>query len=157
MLKIWIPACILMVVVGVWLIIDAQSGIDYAQKMNDGITIIGIGLFFFPFILLVIFVSQKINIKSMFLLSNETINVFEFDDNKFTIIQTKGDSYKSTTESDYSIFYKVIETNTLFLFYISNAACHVVPKKDIIEGTIEDLREVLINNLPEKKRKLLKH
>ena len=154
---VMIPFSVLIILIGVWSIVDAQSSPDYAEKMSDGITAICSGLFFALFVCLIAFLSQRANMKSMSLISNETINIFEFDESKVTIIQNKGESYKSTTESDYSIFYKVIETNTAFLFYVSNVACHVVPKRDIIEGTIEDLREVLINNLPEKKRKLLKH
>jgi hypothetical protein len=79
--------------------------------------------------------------------------VYEFDDEKVTLTQTKGNGLNSTSHMEYLYFYKIVETPTHFLLYLSSDQCHIVPKKDIVEGTVQDLRTIFTTHAPTKFKK----
>ena len=64
-----------------------------------------------------------------------------------TIVQEKGESYRSETRADYTYFNKVEENDTHYFLYLSSMQCHVIPKNSITEGTLEDFNRILIQNL----------
>lgn len=116
-----------------------------------GIFLIAIGVLFFPICLLLTKIGQKNFNKSMSLMSDETIFSCEFGDNEIYMEESKGSSYFATIRSDYTHFYKVYETDTHYFLYISKQQCHVLPKCDIVEGTVEELNILLFRHLGPKK------
>ena len=115
-----------------------------------GIVWTSIGVLYMPFVSLLSKIFQKKINKTMSIMSVETKEKYIFD-NEFVIIkQQKGEDYYSETKTKYNYFYKALETESDFILYISNVQAHVVPKNKIVEGTIEELREILSNNLNDK-------
>lgn len=116
-----------------------------------GITLIACGVLFLPLCLLMIFIGQKNAAKQMPLLSAAPTATFIFENDKFYIEEVKGDTYRGTTEAVYDYFNKVYETETHYFLYISQTQCHVLPKKDIVEGSAEELTTLLFRNLGPRK------
>lgn len=58
--------------------------------------------------------------------------------------------FKGDLTAAYSYCYKIKETATHYFIYISYAQAFVVPKADIVEGSIEELNSILSSNLGEK-------
>ena len=118
-----------------------------ASDLSLGIFLIAFGLLYFPLVLGLSKVFQKKWNKSMSIMSADTEIEFSFDEERCTIIQIKGDEYKGVTEAKYVCFYKVIETKENYFLYISKSQSHVVNKKDLVDGSIEELNEILSKNL----------
>lgn len=116
-----------------------------------GITLIVIGVLFFPLCLLLTKIGQNNLNKSMPLMSDETVFTCQFNDSDIYMEESKGSSYFATIRSDYSHFYKVYETDTHYFLYISKHQCQVFPKCDIVEGSVEELNILLFRNLGPKK------
>ncbi len=116
-----------------------------------GIFLIAVGVLFIPLCLLFTRLNQKNAGKTMPLLAAEPVITVIFNDDKIFIEELKGDFYKGTTEASYSYFYKAHETKTHYFLYISPQQCHVIPKKDIVEGTVEELNLLLFRNLGPRK------
>ena len=98
---------------------------------------------------------QKVVNKSMKIMNVETMCYFRFDENKIYQHIVRGEEFKDTSESSYSMLYKAFETRSHFFLYISNMQTHVIPKKDIILGTAQELASILFGKLG-KKFKVLK-
>ena len=108
------------------------------------------GLLFTPALLLVAHISQKNVDKSMTLFQGETVEIYEFNEEGICIQTSKGEEYFSLTRTKYSYLYRVDETAENYFLYISKLQCHVVEKKYLIEGTIEELNELFARNLGER-------
>lgn len=124
------------------------------DELVSGIIWIAAGILYIPIVIILTKVMQKKSNKTMSVLSNETIEKFQFDEEYMTIYLTKGDDYYSETKARYNYLFKALETETDFILYISNMQAHVIPKVRIIEGSTEELRELLSNNLKDKFKKL---
>lgn len=120
---------------------------DVVGGNNFGWGLIVFGVLFFPLCFLLTKIIQKNLNKTMTILSDNTQEKYVFDDKKFYIEQIKGENYKGTTEATYDYFFKVEETKTHYFLYISKHQAHVVPKEDIIQGTIEECNHLLSYNL----------
>ncbi len=112
-----------------------------------GIVIIAFGVLYIPVVWLVTKLIQKSRNKTMYILSDETLETYTFTEEKVFIEEVKGEKYKAFVETTYDYFYKIDETPTHYFLYISKNQCHVVPKCDITEGTLDELNTLLFNNL----------
>lgn len=112
-----------------------------------GIFFTAFGLLYIPIVWLLTKVIQKRRNKTMYILSEETLETFTFTEDKVFIEEVKGEKYKAFVETTYDYFYRIDETATHYFLYISKVQSHVVPKCDIKEGTIEELNTLLFNNL----------
>ncbi len=112
-----------------------------------GIVIIAFGVLYVPIVWLLTRIIQKRHNKSMYIMSEETISTFTFTEDKMCIEEVKCDKYKANVEASYEYLYKVDETATHYFLYISKQQCHVIPKCDLVEGTLEELNILLFNNL----------
>lgn len=74
--------------------------------------------------------------------------VYKFDDEKIYIFSNKGEDYRSAVEATYKYINNIVETDTHYILYISKIQCHVLNKKDITKGTLEELNEMFSKNLP---------
>ena len=109
------------------------------ESLEVGIFCITFGIFFIPLGFIVRNLSTKKAIKSTPLFSDKTVMKFGFDEEKFYVSHIIENEYRSAIESKYSYLHKVIKTKTEYIIYISNASVHVVPIKDLVEGTLEEL------------------
>ena len=112
-----------------------------------GIAMIVFGLLFTPLCIVLTRLLQKKVDKSMSVMSEETLETYTFDENVFTIVQEKGESYRAETRADYTYFNKVEENDTHYFLYLSSMQCHVIPKNSITEGTLEEFNGIMIEKL----------
>lgn len=85
----------------------------------------------------------------------EGCNTFIFDDDSFSTTQT-GEMASGTGTMQYSALFKVYETRDMFYAYVSPSQAILLAKKDIVEGTPEELRTLLRSKLQQDKYILCK-
>ncbi|MDD4296894.1 MAG: YcxB family protein [Ruminiclostridium sp.] len=83
-----------------------------------------------------------IQLRSSKFISDETKINYKFDTDMIYYYMEKP-GMKTTCEWAWSLCYKAYETKDYFYIYISNMQAHIVPKKDIISGTSQELAEIL--------------
>lgn len=121
-----------------------------------GIFLISFGFLFYPIVCIIVRLIQNRLDKSMSIMSDETIETYVFTDSRFYLEQVRGECFRATTESDYSYFYKAIESATHYYLYMSKAQCHVVPKDSLAEGALGDLNFILASKLGKKFKPFVK-
>lgn len=107
-----------------------------------GVVLLVIGLCYYP---LTKWFAKKYQNKinsTMSLLSKETEEVYKFDEDKVFIFTTKGEDYRSAVETNYKYINNIVETSEHYFLYISKIQCHVLNKKDIVSGSIEELNQI---------------
>lgn len=130
--------------IGVLNIVSEESDLVF------GIVMICVGVLFTPLCMgLTALLQRRIN-KSMSIMSEDTVETYVFDEEKFSIKDEKGEDYKSMVVAKYSYFHKVISTPTHYMLYLSQSQCHVLPKDSLVEGSLEELDRILNHNLHEK-------
>lgn len=143
---------ILMLVVSLIFILLGIMNI-FNDNLVGGFIWIIVGILYMPLVMLLTKINQKRINKTLSILSVETKERYEFNNEFILIQQQKGEDYSCETKAKYNYIFQVLETNDDFILYISNVQAHVVPKNKIIEGTVEELREILSNNLKDKYKK----
>lgn len=73
-------------------------------------------------------------------------NNFIFTEKNMIVSSDMGD-YSGTTNIEYSILFKVMETSEYFFVFIQKQQVFLVDKSTVQGGTIEDVREVIKNAL----------
>lgn len=74
---------------------------------------------------------------------------FEFDSELVTIVYSA--SHRSSIDKlKYSAFYKCIETDNHFFFYLSPYSIYIMRKESITEGSIEELRGFIQNAMKDR-------
>jgi hypothetical protein len=105
-------------------------------------------------LLLIIFLLIRVLQKSMNGLNNlvnsEATSYLRIDENRIYREANSDEDFRSMSECSFAMLYKAYETKTHFFLFISNMQPHVVPKKDIIKGTPEELASVLSAKLGKK-------
>lgn len=134
----------------VFILLGVLSIIGEEPDLVFGIFMIAFGVLFTPLCILLTMALQKRMNKSMSLLSDDTVETYVFDEERFSIKNEKGDDYKAMTVAKYSYFHKVISTPTHYMLYISSQQCHVLPKDSLVEGSLEELDKIFNHNLHEK-------
>lgn len=142
----------LMLLFSVFCIGFGLIGYFCAEDNSDkvlGIFFMVLGVIFAPLVWLLTTVLQKSLNKSATYITDNTDEVYEFDEEKIHI-QQKSDKFQSDSVYKYEYFYKVFETKTHYFVYISKMQCHIIPKNSIVEGTVEELNELLKRYLGKK-------
>lgn len=123
-------------------------GEDDADK-TFAISLMVIGVLFAPLVWLISGILQKNINKSAKFITDETDEIYIFDDDKLYIKQV---SAKMQSESTYAYDYlfRVVENATHYFLYISKMQCHIVPKDAVTEGTLNELNELLRVKLGQK-------
>lgn len=124
------------------------------DDLYGGIIWIVVGILYIPLVMLLTKLIQKRSNKTMSLISVETKERYQFDNEYIVISQQKGEDFFSETKAKYNYLYKAIESDNEFVLYISNVQAHIVPKNKIVEGTVEELRDILKNNLNDKYKRI---
>lgn len=143
-----IVLCLLFIIIGIIELSTRKNNID----ILSAIFFIIIGFIIYPIYLLIIKLIIRKRNESTFILSHNTLEEYIFDDNYINVIINKGDDYLSNLKMKYNCLFKVIETKKSFILFISNSQCFVVDKEKIVEGSNEELRNIL-NEKVEKKFK----
>jgi len=146
MRKLWwlyLIFILLFVFIGVLSFVSPETDSD----KSFGIFMIVFGVLFFPLVYLLSKVFQKILNNSTKSMSAETFMYFRFNENKIYQESNRGEEYKATYECSYTLLYKAYETKSHFFMYISRMQTFIIPKKDIVTGTPEELRQILYNKL----------
>jgi|GEM_PF-2562629 len=79
-----------------------------------------------------------------------SVAVYEFSENEVFIDSTLPTAV-GRTKAGYNYFEITYETKDAFYLFISKQRAYLLNKSDIFEGSAEDLRELLIKNMPPKK------
>lgn len=114
-----------------------------------GIALAVFGVLFAPFIWVLSSIAQKNFNKSAKYITDETDEIYIFDNDTLYIKQVSKNMQSETTYN-YDYLYKVIESATYYFLYISKRQCHIVPKNSITEGDINTLNECLQQKLGKK-------
>lgn len=114
-----------------------------------GIALIVFGVLFAPLVWAVTSLVQKYFNKSAKYITDETDEIYIFDDETLQIKQVSKRMQSESTYT-YDYLYKVMESATHYFLYISKIQCHVVPKNSITEGDINALNEHLRQKLEKK-------
>lgn len=137
-----------MIIIGIYLY--------YRVDMFFGMFFILLGIIYPPMLVMVNKCAIKKNKKTMNILSDETITTYEFNEDEVSVTRCKENMFHSQATYKYSCIYKAVETKESYLLYISNHQAEVVLKKDIIEGSIEELNRILKMNLKDRVKLLKK-
>lgn len=122
---------------------DMKLGEEYVGSLVVAIMLIVFGIGYYPFAKWITKHSQTNANKSLMLISDETEETYKFDDEKLYIFTTKGDKYRSAIETTYDYVCNITENDEYIYLFISKTQCHVVSKKDIVSGDIDELHNIL--------------
>lgn len=112
-----------------------------------GVFLIVIAVAFTPFCLLFTSAAVKRQSRSMPSLSDDTVQTFVFDSQQVIITVQKGEDFHSETVTKYNYFYRIEESATHFFLYISKNQSHIIPKSDLVEGSLDDLKTIFAKNM----------
>lgn len=142
---LWLYAILTVVLIalGVVGIIFREDGSDFAA----GVALIVLGVLITPLGYLLSRMLQKRVDKSATYISDNTEEVYTFDEQYITLTQTMGDVFTTTLKARYSYIYKASEDNNYFYLYISKMQSHVIDKSSITQGTLEEVTALLKTNL----------
>lgn len=122
---------------------DKKLGEEYVGSLVVSIMLIVFGVAYYPFAKWLTKYSQSNVNKSLMLISSDTEETYKFDEDKLYIFTVKGEKYRSATETTYDYICNVVENDTFIYLFISKTQCHVVSKKDIASGDIDELHTIL--------------
>lgn len=134
----------------VFILLGALILVEDPGMIVTAVVFIVIGVLFTPLCILLTKGISKSNKKSSPLLKDEIVETYKFDDHKFSIEQTRGDTFRSFTESEYSYIYMVKETDKYWLLYLSTSQAHLLPKDKITEGSVGELNDIFKQKLENK-------
>ncbi len=143
----------LYVLLSVLLIVLGVVGIVYREDSSDfaaGIGLIVLGVLITPLCYLLSRFLQKYIDKSATYISDNTEEIYTFDEQYITLTQTMGDVFTSTFKGRYSYIYKAREDKNYFYLYISKIQSHVIDKSSIVQGSLEEVTALLKTNLGDK-------
>lgn len=145
---LWLYALltVFLIVFGVINILFREDGADFV----GGVFLIVFGVLITPIGFLLTLFLQKRNDKASTYISEETKEVYTFNEQYITLTQTRGDVFTTTLKAKYSYIYKASEDNKYFYLYISKMQSHVIDKSSITQGTLEEVTMLLKTNLGDK-------
>ncbi len=146
LLWFYILLSLLLVFIGIMAITQREDNSD----LIGGIIYIVLGVLLTPFGYFLTRIFQKSLDKSLILISEETEEVYTFDEQYITLTQVKGDVYSCAIKAKYSYIYKAIEDKNYYYLLISKMQSHVIDKSSITQGTLEEMTMLLKTNLGEK-------
>lgn len=113
-----------------------------------GISFVIIGFLFYPIMLLCNKGSVKIQRKNSSLLNTVMRVDFNFKSDKFIAITKYFNEEEDIENRAYNLLKSVYEDNDYFYLFISNIQAHIVAKSGMQKGTIDDIRNLILRNIP---------
>jgi len=83
-------------------------------------------------------------------------HTYSFRNTEFDI-ETNNPDYKSNSTCSYKLIHRVGEDKSMLYLYIDTQTAYLVDKQGLQSGTPEELRQLLLKNIPANKCKFLKH
>lgn len=136
----------IMIAIGIVCVIFRNDDSDLVM----GIALIIFGVLLTPVSCLVTYIMRKVNDESTTYISDETEEIYTFDEQYITILQTTAGLYSATLKAKYPFIYKVRESKNSFYLYVSKVQCYIVDKSSITQGTLEEFSTLLKSNLGDK-------
>ena len=146
MKKLWwvyLAFSLLFIVLGGMAVIFPEDSADYMM----GFFFMGFGVLFTPLCVGLTFLIQRLINKSMPVMSDDSIETFQFTEEGIAITLVKGEEYNSVTNAKYSYLFKVEESRDFYFLRISRVQSHVVRKADLTQGSIAELNALLTASL----------
>lgn len=135
---------VVFVLLGLLLTLDGDEG---------GIIFIVTGLLFPVFMLLFVSLISKLHLKSNKMFADLKNIYFRFNDE--TIFnEVKSTDLTTTNEFKWSKIYRIYETGDSIYIYISNMQAFIIKKSDLINGSVENLRNLISSKASEYKFKI---
>lgn len=151
--KFWFKKILwLIFTVSILLLVIGLCGFFCSENNNDrnlAIAYIILSVLIFPLTYFIIMIGQLFENRFSKSVYDGTDEIYEFGKDGLQLKQTSDKLY-CQSDYKYSYFYKVYETKTHYILYISLRQCHIVPKNSIVEGTVDELNELLNRNLGKK-------
>lgn len=138
-MRILLPLLGLMVLIIV--ILATISFID--GDIEGGIGFLAIAVIAVLLVVGLIFLIKRMTMKSNKLLNMGVTSYFTFDGNYICLKADGMFGYSSINTLPVQMLFRAIETKENFFIYIHSMAAYVLPKKDIVQGTKEELRYLL--------------
>lgn len=136
----------IMIAIGVVCTIFRNDGSDLVM----GIVLIIFGVLLTPVCLLVAYIIRKVNDESTTYISDETEEIYTFDEQYITLTQTTAGLYSATLKAKYPFIYKARENKNSFYLYVSKVQCYILDKSSITQCTLEEFVTLLKSNLGDK-------
>lgn len=143
LLWLYVLLTVLLIAAGVVGIVFKEDSSDFAS----GVGLIVFGVLITPLGYLLTLFLQKRNDKAATYISDDTEEVYLFDEQFITLTQTRGDVFTSTLKARYSYIYKASEDKNYFYLYISKMQSHVIDKSSLTQGTLGEAAALLKTNL----------
>lgn len=134
------------IVIGVCGVVFQEDDADFV----GGVTFIVIGVLFTPIVYILSRIFQKSVDKSTTFISENTEEIYTFDEQYVTATQIQGDVFTATLKAKYSYIYKASEDKDYYYLFISKMQSHVIEKASITQGTLEEMQTLLKTNLGSK-------
>ena len=136
---VFVVCSLILILLGVFQFVDGEKSV--------GMFLILFGILFVPVFLIILKFSQKKVNETMTLLQGETVEIYEFADEEIHIQTNKGEEYFSLITAKYGYLYRVDETKDNYFLFISKIQSHVIDKRFLIEGSIEELNALFTAKL----------
>lgn len=107
------------------------------------------GLGYLPLCLLVLKIVMHFQLKTSKMISGDNNVHAVIEENQVTI-ESKKEDYQSSATMGWSMVYRAYETKDYFFLYISNNQSFVLSTDSIVQGSAEELRELLHMKLGKK-------
>lgn len=135
----------LLILMGIMGIVE---GITYPEEgdLAYGIFMLAFGVLFFPLVYVLTHFLQKNVDKTMNLLSDETKESYVFTQDKIYVNTVQANDYSANVVASYKYLYKIIEDKNTIYLYISKMQSHVIQKKYLTEGSLEELTKFFETN-----------
>lgn len=140
-------------ILAVFIIACGILGIVKREDNSDffaGVFLIVLGVLITPLGYLFTMFLQKRNDKATIYISDETEEVYTFDEQYITITQTRSDIFSATLKAKYSYIYKAVEDKNYYYLFVSKLQSHVIDKSSITQGSLQEMSALLKSNLGEK-------
>jgi hypothetical protein len=106
-----------------------------------GFAIIIVGILLPFFFLLILNMTTKRYLRSFNVFEGERNIYYRFDNEKI-LNEIKTKDFKTTFEPEWGSVYCIYEVEDFFYIYIRNMQAYIIPKKDIVLGSEEDLKKL---------------
>lgn len=127
-------------------------GINFLIKnsLAPAIVFFCVGVLYAPLCIFFSNLINKKNFQQMAFSGDKAILKVSFGEEFVTITQQLGKELKSVTQASYNFFTRVEENSGFVFLYITSGQSFVVDKTAIQTGSLEDLKQIFLEKIPNK-------
>lgn len=147
------------IVIGVLILLDAiipdaehpSNAFEKSFGLAMGVFFTVFGFLYFPLVKVLSRFMQKRVDATMNIIGNDAAETFTFDENGLVIESERPGIYKSLVEASYKYLFRVEEDIDCFYLLISKVQSHVIFKKQLTEGSMQEFYGLLSTNFSDVK------